>query len=55
MACDPGGCNCGHEHPGHQNGGHDDADQQDQSHGTGCCGGSAVNDDADNPKVADKA
>ncbi len=50
MACTPGGCSCGHEH-----GGHEDASQQDHGHGTGCCGGPAVNDDTVNPKVAEKA
>ena len=55
MACTPGGCGCGHEHDGHQHGGHDDASQQDHSHGTGCCGGAAADDDTDKPKVAEKA
>lgn len=55
MACAPDGCGCGHEHDGHQHGGHDDASQQNLSHGTGCCARSAVNDDSDNPKVAEKA
>ena len=55
MTCAPGGCGCGHDHDGHHRGGHDhDHDSQhDTSHGAGCCGGPAVNDD--NPKPAEKA